>query len=115
MLPWCNSLGYRLSNVRDLTNASCQGYNSEKCGDYANEVVGATPSSPQNTYMRHIGAGFFTEWGDITMQGLHINFDEYWTQEVGNNHTFAVLVYNGQVRFYHRASNVPGSVLCVYP
>ncbi|MFQ0998125.1 hypothetical protein, partial [Gilliamella sp. BG6] len=47
---WCNSLGYRMPRVRDLTNSN---YNN----------LGATPSSSGNSYMRHIGAGFFTEWG----------------------------------------------------
>ena len=59
-ITWCNSLGYRLSQVRDLTNATCSGLaaNSDCRG-----AVGATPSSGNNVYQRRIGAGFFTEWG----------------------------------------------------
>ncbi|OCG63446.1 hypothetical protein [Gilliamella sp. GillExp13] len=49
-LAWCNSLGYRMPRVRDLTNSN---YNN----------LGATPSSSGAHYKRHIGAGFFTEWG----------------------------------------------------
>ena len=49
-LSWCNSLGYRMPMIKDLTNA------------YYNHL-GATPSSPGNHYMRYVGAGFFAEWG----------------------------------------------------
>ncbi|WP_133052741.1 hypothetical protein [Gilliamella apis] len=60
---WCNKIGgYRLPNVRDLTNASC------RAGRYSpevicNGVVDATPSSGGIYNSRHIDAGFFTEWG----------------------------------------------------
>ncbi|MWN06713.1 hypothetical protein, partial [Gilliamella sp. Pas-s95] len=53
-ISWCNSLGYRLARVRDLTNAVRTG---------SSPISGAVPSSSGNWYQRHIGAGFFTEWG----------------------------------------------------
>ncbi|MWN32953.1 hypothetical protein GQ596_10915, partial [Gilliamella sp. Pra-s60] len=59
---WCNSLGYRMVRVRDLTNAVCSGQWS---GSNCRGAVGATPSSSDDTYERHIGAGFFTEWGSM--------------------------------------------------
>ncbi|MWN06800.1 hypothetical protein, partial [Gilliamella sp. Pas-s95] len=46
---WCSRLGYRLTRVRDLTNAVCSGENS---GSWCQGSVGATPSSSNNTYMR---------------------------------------------------------------
>ncbi|WP_085164976.1 hypothetical protein [Gilliamella bombi] len=49
---WCNSLGYRPPQVRNLTNSN---YNN----------LGAAPSSSDNHYQRNIGAGFFTEWGSM--------------------------------------------------
>ena len=55
-LSWCNSIGYRMPRVRDLTNAVLTG---------SHPISGATPTSPGNHYMRHIGSGFFTEWGTI--------------------------------------------------
>ncbi|MBI0061778.1 hypothetical protein H3T83_11300 [Gilliamella sp. M0320] len=68
---WCNKIGgYRLPKVKDLTNATCHGNsggNVDYCQYYANDVnaIGATPSSSGNNYMRHIGAGFFAEWGKM--------------------------------------------------
>nr|WP_260842583.1 hypothetical protein [Gilliamella apicola] len=57
----CNKMGYRFPKVRDLTNASSC---IQTCLDHPNEFPGgATPASPDNKYRRHIGAGFFTEWG----------------------------------------------------
>ncbi|MCX8675997.1 hypothetical protein J3U16_11930, partial [Gilliamella sp. B3023] len=67
-LSWCNSIGYRMPRVRDLTNSN-----------YHN--LGATPSSPGSYYMRHIGSGFFTEWGkmaDYSGAGFGIT-NWYWT------------------------------------
>ncbi|WP_143426315.1 hypothetical protein [Gilliamella sp. Occ4-3] len=59
---WCNSLGYRITQVKDLTNAKCGVDSSFPC---INGTDGASPSSSLNYYMRHIGAGFLTEWGNM--------------------------------------------------
>ncbi|OCG41997.1 hypothetical protein [Gilliamella sp. Bif1-4] len=62
-LAWCNGLGYRMSRVRDLTNTKCGVNFNFPC---INGVDGATPSSSSgDSYMRYIGAGFFTEWGEM--------------------------------------------------
>ncbi|MCO6550974.1 MAG: hypothetical protein J6580_09895 [Gilliamella sp.] len=57
-LAWCNGLGYRMSRVRDLSNA--------KCGIYwpfcSNGIDDS--SSSGNYYQRRIGGGFFAEWGE---------------------------------------------------
>ncbi|OCG38982.1 hypothetical protein A9G25_00405 [Gilliamella sp. Bif1-4] len=63
-LAWCNSLGYRMPRVRDLTNSN---YNN----------LGATPLSDWNGYRRHIGAGFFTEWGSMLNYGTDAGFASY--------------------------------------
>jgi hypothetical protein len=79
-LAWCNSLGYRIPRIRDLTNAKCGGdINSFPC---INNIDGATPSSGGNHYQRNIGAGFFTEWGSMhyyTDAGFV--FNGYWTSD----------------------------------
>ncbi|OCG77906.1 hypothetical protein A9G44_03625 [Gilliamella sp. Occ4-3] len=83
-LAWCNSLGYRMPRVRDLTNSN---YNN----------LGATPSSGGNYYKRHIGAGFFTEWGTMsnyTDAGLD---STYWTSDASNDFQFPVYSHNGVV------------------
>ncbi|NUE96355.1 hypothetical protein GYW75_08160, partial [Gilliamella sp. ESL0232] len=71
---WCNSLGYRMPQVKDLTNAKC-GVDS----DYfpcINGIDGATPSSSKNNYQRQIGAGLFTEWG-FMINYADADFDYY--------------------------------------
>jgi hypothetical protein len=56
---WCSSIGYNLSRVRDLTNAiGTIGLNGDP-------ILGASPSSSGGYHMRHIDAGFFTEWGEM--------------------------------------------------
>ena len=102
VLSWCNSIGYRLSRVRDLTNA------------VRTDVVvpSATPSSPNNRYMRHIGSGFFTEWGD--MSGYSgVGFDKYWywTSDPKDSSHFFVQANNGDAFWYYYY----GYGLCTYP
>jgi hypothetical protein len=76
-LAWCNSLGYRMPRVRDLTNAN---YNN----------LGATPSSPDNNYRRHIGAGLFTEWGAMYYTYSDFVHPYYWTSDAAGGCRFAV-------------------------
>ena len=77
---WCNDIGYRLPQVKDLTNASCQGTLS---GSHCVGAVGATPPSPNNRYQRIIRAGFFSEWGFMSDYGL-TDFKNtfYWTSDL---------------------------------
>jgi hypothetical protein len=55
---WCNGIGYRLPQVKDLTNAICDAKNQHYCRN----LVGATPSSTGNHYQRRIG-------GDLPQSG----------------------------------------------
>ncbi|PXY93253.1 hypothetical protein [Gilliamella apis] len=119
---WCNKIGgYRMPKVMDLTNATCQGEGSNADCQGA---VGATPSSPDSRFRRHIGAGFFTEWGGMYSYA-NANFPQYggggwfryWTQDrVGSTQKFySVYANNGRV-FSHNG-NIDNKVggLCVYP
>ncbi|MFQ0971622.1 hypothetical protein [Gilliamella sp. BG1] len=54
-LAWCNSLGYRPPQVRNLTNGKCY-----SCISGSGIATSDTP-----LFKRHIGAGFFTEWGSM--------------------------------------------------
>ncbi|OTQ54138.1 hypothetical protein B6D06_00305 [Gilliamella apis] len=132
ILMWCAELGYRLPNVRDLTNAVCGGSNSRPsdfCRDGNIRPVGATPSARNNFYIRHIGAGFFTEWGlmaDYTganfmrsRDGSGYYEERYFTQDATKPLTpgsayyarFYVSAYDGHViNIFNTASG-----LCVYP
>ena len=124
ILSWCNKIGgYRLPKVKDLTNATCHGNaggNVDYCQYYANDVnaIGATPSSPGNHYNRHIGAGFFTEWGDMR-DYTGANFPSGWLdspnwtsdQSSDNRVYFEVdLSYGYVLYFYNKSFGV-----CVYP
>ncbi|NUF28020.1 hypothetical protein [Gilliamella sp. ESL0254] len=81
---WCRSLGYHLPQVEDLTNSS---------------YFGATPRSSSNDYMRHIGAGFFTEWG-VMSSYVDVGFVRayYWTSDLrGGSNAFDVSPTYGAV------------------
>jgi len=84
----CNSFGYRVPKASDLTNATCQpawGQSQDVCQG----ALGATPSSPDNRALNHIGGGLFTEWGEMSIYRSGINsnafiFNEngrYWTSD----------------------------------
>ncbi|MCX8583318.1 hypothetical protein, partial [Gilliamella sp. B3372] len=107
-LSWCNSIGYRLPRVRDLTNASCPNNDSECQGS-----VGASPSSPTKFYMRHIGSGFLTEWGRMYNYYTDLGFttDCYWTSDPTGSSHFSVCTYKGYVVRYDTAFYD----LCTYP
>ena len=95
---WCSDIGYRMPKVKDLTNAICAGANSGSNGNICKGVVGAIPSSTGNHYQRRIGAGFFSEWGDLrgnTDAGFNYG---YWTSDPGrdsNYNNFVVFAYAG--------------------
>ncbi|OCG42271.1 hypothetical protein A9G29_00035 [Gilliamella sp. Fer2-1] len=74
---WCSSLGYRLSRVRDLTNAKC---GKDKWFPCLEGIEGATPSSSGNYSQRQIGAGFLPEWGYLS----------YYPDEVFQTNNFCV-------------------------
>ena len=93
---WCNSLGYRMPRVRDLTNAVCSGRGS---GSWCQGAVGATPSSSGNHYQRHIGAGFFTEWGSLGLYLTDTRFIDhvYLTSDASGSNQLRVAVSSGAV------------------
>ncbi|MCX8675994.1 hypothetical protein J3U16_11915, partial [Gilliamella sp. B3023] len=88
-LSWCNSFGYQVPRVKDLTNAN-----------YYN--LGATPSSPANYYMRHIGSGFFTEWGRMSdYSGVGFNDHWYWTSDPTGSTQWIVFANYGDTLWYY--------------
>ncbi|OTQ60961.1 hypothetical protein [Gilliamella apis] len=123
---WCSN-GYRVPKVRDLTNASCLSSGTSCTEYYTNKPVkGATPSSPDNTVRRHIGAGFFTEWGRMDYYtGANFKTHYYWTTDLRTrkhggmiddvSHPFAVLSANGYVRALSPDGERTYPGLCVYP
>ena len=89
MESWCNSIGYRLPKVKDLTNAKRY------------EITGGTPSSSGDYYMRTIGAGLLAEWGNIGKYN-RANFDAvrwYWTSDIKGLSRFVVFPQDGHVHW----------------
>ena len=120
MSPWCNRIGYRLVKVMDLTNATCYERSTDAvCQNYRNEIVGATPSSRGNYASRHIGAGFFTEWGymrDYTGANID-NGNGYWTSEQlsDNQYVLKVRADTGVVIQGKPIRGSNGQGMCTYP
>lgn len=96
-LSWCNKIGYRLPQIKDLTNAACHGLAS---GTFCTGGVGTTPISPNNEYQRIIGAGFYSEWGFMKNYS-GANFDSplgYWvTDAYDSEWQFVVRAHNGTI------------------
>ncbi|MCX8675258.1 hypothetical protein J3U16_08130, partial [Gilliamella sp. B3023] len=110
-LSWCNRIGYRVPSVRDLTNSSCRGFNS---GPWCQGSVGATPSSPNNLYMRHIGSGFVTEWGELSdYSGVGFHYVWYWTSDPTGSLQFLVNTDDGYVSWNYTYGVHYG--LCSHP
>ncbi|MWP62505.1 hypothetical protein [Gilliamella sp. Pas-s25] len=105
VLAWCNSLGYRMSRVRDLTNSN-----------YHN--LGATPSSSVNHYTRHIGAGFLSEWGYVNWYTGNSDFADnlYWATDATGSNSFLIYSLNGQVLTPSSSSGRSGNYgVCTAP
>ncbi|WP_218059406.1 hypothetical protein [Gilliamella sp. Bim1-2] len=122
-LAWCNGLGYRMPRVRDFTNAKC-GMESVNGVDAEfpckNGVDGATPLSRGNWSMRYIGAGFFTEWGNMDRYAdagfVHLGF---WTSETAGSNQLYVSALGGYVDNLSPSPHLAGiyynSALCSAP
>ncbi|OCG68181.1 hypothetical protein A9G39_03255 [Gilliamella sp. Imp1-6] len=109
---WCRSLGYRLAQVKDLTNSVCSGVNSSSL---CSGAVAATPSSVANHYQRRIGAGLFTDWGFVENYiGVGFSDGYYWTSDNATGNTqFVVSSHNGGVNKHSPVINNYG--VCVNP
>ncbi len=129
-LSWCNSIGYRIVKVQDLTNASCNGKGS---GSHCQGAVGVKPSSLNNNYQRRIGGGLFSEWGymnnytganfdsdyhDSNAQGKQNSSNSsighaYWTSDPIGNDNFVVSSSSGYINRFSLDYGHDG--VCTYP
>ena len=115
---WCNKIGgYRVPNVKDLTNSFCRGNNTE---DACNDLVEATPSSPDVFFSRYIGAGFFTEWGSMLYYlDTNFYFVSYWASDKTNNNQYSFYVHSDWGTMYSyptiAVENTKLFGVCVYP
>ncbi|SCB72524.1 hypothetical protein GA0061081_10167 [Gilliamella bombicola] len=95
---WCGSLGYRLPQIKDLTNAMCGALPAFPC---RNGIDGSLPSSFDDHYMRHMGAGFFSEWGSMSRYAdLGFIDDAYWTSDTVGANGFYVGPAFGHVSYF---------------
>ncbi|WP_218059398.1 hypothetical protein [Gilliamella sp. Bim1-2] len=102
---WCNSLGYRMPAVSDLTNAVRRA---------SPPISGAAPSSSDNNYQRHIGAGFFTEWGSMdNYTDAGFVYNNYWTSDATGSYQFTVYSYFGYV--YNDSASYSTYAVCTAP
>ena len=109
---WCKNIGYRLAQVKDLTNACCQGTLSD---DRCVGAVGATPSSPNNRYQRTINAGFFSEWGFMTYYvGANFSNTFYWTVDLQSSRT-GFVVYSDDADVNRKDIATKTLAVCVTP
>ena len=117
---WCTKVGYRMPTVKDLTNASCKG---EGVGNpyHCEGSVGATPSAPNNYYTRHIGAGFFSEWGKMQDYsggdfhgGLTHGDTYYWTSDI-SPHPYRIFVVDSSTGGIGLNMYSEHYGVCVYP
>ena len=107
---WCTNIKYHLPKLKDLTNATCQNLGS---GSHCQGAAGATPLSPNNYYQRIIGAGLFSEWGNMhDHYRANFNFGSFWTtDELRPGLPLAAGSYDGFIRAV--GSSTDGA--CVYP
>ena len=109
---WCSRLGYRLTQVRDLTNAV-------RTASFP--ISSATPSSSENYYQRRIGAGFFTEWGYMShyanadfAYSTHSHYG-YWTINAIPNRQFYVYSDTGYINSNHMGATFGYYAVCTTP
>ncbi|SCC34992.1 hypothetical protein GA0061081_1251, partial [Gilliamella bombicola] len=110
-ISWCSRLGYRVPQVRELTNAKC-GVNTDfPC---INGIDGATPNSFYNWYQRRIGAGFFTEWGHMYhyADAGFVNGNAWASDSAGSN---GLSVYSGNGGVYSGITSYNRYALCIAP
>ena len=110
---WCSHMRARYLRVKDLTNASCRGV-----GAHSSICRSATPTSPDEYFRRHIGAGFFSEWGRVDSYanaGFHGDYptDDYNGRPVHNGYGNFSVYTSGKV--YEEPGGRDRYGLCVFP
>lgn len=112
---WCQSAGYRLPRVKDLTNGVCAG-NDVRPNTRCNGMVGGKPSSSDNNPMRAIGAGILAEWGDIYLEGTNnlTNIAVMFTSDITPDGEHFAVSLSGSAGTYQK-SLAPAQGVCVTP
>ncbi|MCX8713050.1 hypothetical protein J3U57_11425 [Gilliamella sp. B3464] len=105
---WCSSLGggYRLPQVKDLTNAV-----NRRWG-WGPSWTPATPPSSDNYADANIGAGFLSEWGNVHFYISSI-FAGSTAIAIGDDSTLFIVFFD--VGAVHNYSSSRNDLVCVYP
>ncbi|OCG60742.1 hypothetical protein A9G40_03450 [Gilliamella sp. Nev3-1] len=106
---WCRGLGYRVPQIKELTNAVCSGLGAQpRCQG----AVGGKPSSNGNYFQRQIGAGVMAEWGS---EGGYNNGTIYsWSSDKQGDHRLAAHWLNGPILGIEENGTYDG-IDCVTP
>ena len=119
---WCGKINYHLVQVKDLTNATCNGASS---GSHCIGAVGAavaTHPSPNNYYQRVIDAGFLAEWGNVEFYGSDSSMSDsaanfsgsYWTRDEADSiNNFVIDSPHGSIFRWYKPSIDRDHTLCV--
>ncbi|OTQ57964.1 hypothetical protein [Gilliamella apis] len=119
-LSLCSSIGYRVPQVKDLTNASIADCGTYPCAGFEP----AEPLSPDNNARRHIGAGFFAEWGNMidfidSFDVLAWTANNYTNRDTGVSYPFIVDPYDGRIYDEQILPIITNGMdpipICVYP
>ncbi|MBI0155461.1 hypothetical protein, partial [Gilliamella sp. W8128] len=111
---WCNGLGgYRLPNVKDLTNASCKDRDGRE-GICPDRSLGIPPSTPDIVASRQIGGGFFSEWGNFYSSRYKAYYFLQGYVVVGSSYVLHI-VSSFDGRIFREPESWAHSMLCVYP
>jgi hypothetical protein len=120
---WCDSIGYRVPAIQELTNAQCEDYPwGYDPWHHANffctfGIDSAKPHSPNEFAQRNIGP-FISEWGYLRFAGCRGCYDDFvWTSDSmtttrGRRYYF-VVAPEGNVNYGNQ--NFDAVALCVNP
>lgn len=106
---WCEKVGYKLSDITDLTNAYCSDTIGSTNDGSCRAQSGIKPLSLGNNYHRKIGGGLLAEWGVISKYDESIDPSAgYWTGRTVeyNNITYGFLVGHQGGGIYGYAPNI---------
>lgn len=105
---YCESIGYRLPLIGDLTNANAP--------DSAWE--GGLPGQPNN-YQRRIGGGLLAEWGDLKntneYSDSNVTLMKFWGVNYQGDNNLPYLIDNSTGQVMKGGKNLTAQAICVSP
>ncbi len=120
---YCESLGYRLASIAELTNANTNGWQGGLKGQgnnyqrriSVNDSSKVTPTNPLGT-----SGGLFAEWGDTNITyyfASFFRFDKYWASEsinINGDKLYPLVSSEGSISF-EKENYSNAAAACVSP